>query len=101
MAPLQGLRWVAALLLAVLVAVAFLAALLWVVAVVAVLAAVIWLAGKLMRGSPLRVALTRGRLDAQSQTAPDQILDMSVCPRCGHASLERRGPCPTCGTPRG
>ena len=89
------------MLLAVLVAVAFLAALLWVVAVVALLAAVIWLAGKLMRGSPLRVALTRGRLDAQSQTAPDQILDMSVCPRCGHASLERRGPCPTCGTPRG
>jgi lysylphosphatidylglycerol synthetase-like protein (DUF2156 family) len=100
MSPLQGLRWVAALLLAVLVAVAFLAALLWVVAVVALLVAAIWLARQLMPGSHLRVALTRGRLGEQSQPAPDQVLDMSVCPGCGHASLERRGPCPTCGVPR-
>jgi hypothetical protein len=94
--PFQTLRWLAVLLLVVLLAVAFITAVLWLVAVVTVLAAVAWLASKLLPGWHTRFTLTRMRLDPRSdrESDSDLVLDMSECPRCG---LVSRKPCPRCG----
>src|SRR5262249_53955012 len=80
--PLQALRWLAVLLLVVLLAVAFITAVLWLVAVVTVLAAVAWLSSKLMPGWHTRFTLTRMRLDSSSkhESDSDLVLDMTECP---------------------